>query len=244
MILKRSIPVLTIDDSDLVKNRQFKSYKYIGDPINAVKIFNEKGVDELIVLDITKGKREPDYNLIQSLTNEAFMPLTYGGGISSIEQMKKIYRMGIEKISINSAAYTNPKLIKEAAAYFGSQSVVCAIDYKKDLFGRYYAYIDNGQKRAKTGLYDLAKEYESLGAGELMLTCIDRESMKCGYDFETLKKIADSVEIPIIVNGGASSRLDLIEAIDNYGASAAAAGSLFILHGVHDAVLITYINLN
>lgn len=243
-MLRRAIPVLTIDDSDLVKKKQFKDYKYVGDPINAVKIFNEKYVDELIVLDITKDKVEPDYNLIKSFTNEAFMPLTYGGGVSTIEQMKKIYRLGVEKISLNSTAFKDPELIKEAVSFFGSQSVVASIDYKNDVLGRTYCYINNGKNKTKYSPVNLAKHYEKIGVGELLITSIEREGTKKGYDYKLLEEVIKSVNIPVIVNGGASSREELIKAIDISGAAAAAAGALFVLQGIHDAVLISYENIN
>lgn len=243
-MLKRSIPVMTIDNSSLVKNRQFRSYKYLGDPINALKIFNEKGVDELIILDISQNIEKPDYELIRSLSGEAFMPITYGGGISSIEQMRKLFRMGIEKIAINTSAYTNNQLIKESSELFGSQSVVCSIDYKKNIFGKNIAYINGGSSSTKEDPVELAKKYESFGAGEILLTSIDKECTWSGYDVKILQQVTSQVSIPVIINGGASSREDLIKAIDLYGASGSAAGSLFSLQGKHNAVLISYINLN
>ncbi len=243
-MLRRSIPVLTIDDSDLVKRKQFKDYKYVGDPINAVKIFNEKGADELVVLDITKDKSEPDYKLIQSFTNEAFMPLTYGGGVTSIDQMKKIFRLGVEKISLNTSAFKKPELIKEAVSFFGSQSIVASIDYKKDLLGRTFCYVNNGKDKIKYNPIKLAKHYSELGFGELFITSIEREGTKMGYDTKLLKQVIDTVNIPVIANGGASGKEELINIIDNIGAAAAAAGALFVFQGIHDAVLITYENIN
>lgn len=243
-MLRRSIPILTVEDSDLVKTKQFKDYKYVGDPINAVKIFNEKGVDELVVLDITNDKSGPDYDLIKSFANEAFMPLTYGGGVTTIEQMKKIFRLGVEKISLNTAAYKSPDLVREAVSFFGSQSIVGSIDYKKDLLGRTYCFINNGRVKTKFNPIDLAKYYESIGIGELLVTSIDKEGTKKGYDFKTLDKLIKSVNIPVISNGGASSKKQLIEMIDKFGAAGAAAGALFVFQGVHDAVLVSYENIN
>lgn len=243
-MLRRSIPILTIDDSDLVKRKQFKKYKYVGDPINAVKIFNEKGADELVVLDITLDKSEPDYDFIQSFTNEAFMPLTYGGGITTIEQMKKIFRLGVEKISLNTAAYKTPELIEEAVSFFGSQSIIGSIDYKKDILGRTFCYINNGKVKTKYNPVDLAIHYEKLGMGELLVTSIELEGTKKGYDFKQLQQIINSVNIPVVVNGGCASKEELIRVIDHYGAAGAGAGALFVLQGIHDAVLISYKNIN
>lgn len=243
-MLKRSIPIMTINNSSLVKNKQFKPYKYLGDPINSLKIFNEKGVDELIILDISQNTIKPEFQFIQTLANEAFMPIAYGGGINSIEQMRILLRMGIEKVSLNTAAFLNPGLITEAAELFGSQSIVCSIDYKKNILGKNTAYINNGQTSTKEDPLQLAKKYESLGAGEILLTSIDRECTRTGYDVKILEQMTKQIKIPIIVNGGASCKQDLEFAIEKYGASGSAAGSLFSLHGKHDAVLISYINLN
>lgn len=243
-MLKRAIPVLTINDGDLVKNKQFKDYKYLGDPINAVKIFNEKGVDEIIILDITKNKNGPDLDLIKSFVDEAFMPLTYGGGISNIEQMKKIFRLGVEKISLNSEININPSFVLEAISYFGSQSIIASIDYKTHLFSGKKCYTNNGQDKINISPKDLARKYEKLGFGEILLTSIELEGTKKGYDFETLKEVVDCVNIPVVINGGAKNRSELIKAIDIYKASGSAAGALFCLQGVHDAVLISYNNLN
>lgn len=243
-MLNRSIPILTIDDGDLVKTKKFKSYKYLGDPINTLKVFNEKLVDEIIILDISKESRRPDYDLIKSLTNEAFMPLTYGGGITEINQMKRIFRLGVEKISLNSSSYFNPQLIKEAVSFFGSQSIIASIDYKYDLFNRSVCYVNNGKKRISVNPTDLAIEYHNLGVGEILLTAMDRDGTKMGYDFTMIEKISKSVPIPVIANGGASSKDDLVKAIDIHGANAAAAGALFVFQGPYDAVLISYQNIN
>jgi len=238
----RIIPCLLIQEESLVKTVKFKNPVYVGDPINAVKIFSEKEVDELILLDITHGGRHqrPALSLISEIAGECFMPLCYGGGIGSLADIERLFRIGIEKISINSNAVRNPDLVEEASRLFGSQSIVVSIDVKKDPFGKYEVFIDGG--RTKTGFYpiDFAKKMEEKGAGEILLTSIDRDGIMQGYDIELIKTISQAVRIPVIACGGAGMLGDFQSAIREGGASAAAAGSFFVFFGKHKAVLITY----
>lgn len=240
MIRHRVIPTLLISNGCLVKTVQFESPRYLGDPINAIKIFNEKNVDELCIMDIdaSRENRNPDYFLLEQMASEAFMPLSYGGGIRTIDQIKQVFRIGYEKVVINSAAYKNTKLIKEASAYFGCQSIMCAIDYKKTLFG-YRCYINDGRKRTKSHPLDVAKSYEENGAGELLVYSIDRDGNRVGYDLNMLRSITREVNIPVIACGGAGSIQDMKEAVDE-GVDAIAAGSMFVYYGDKQAVLINY----
>lgn len=237
----RIIPVLLIYRGGLYKSVKFKDYKYVGDPINAVKIFNEKEVDEIVVIDIaaTSEKREPNFKQIGEIAGEAFMPLAYGGGITNIDQVKKILYEGAEKVVFNFSAIYNPGLIEEAVRQFGSSSVVVSIDAKKDWLGRYRVYAKNATKN--TGLHPafLAKEMERLGAGELFINSIDRDGTFLGYDTELIFQVANVVNIPVVACGGAGCLDHFLEAIKE-GASAAAAGSYFIFQRPHRAVLVTY----
>lgn len=241
MYFNRVIPCLLLQDQGLVKTVQFKNPKYVGDPINAVKIFNEKQVDELIFLDITASKRQqgPNYALIQQIASECFMPLSYGGGITTVEQARKIIDLGVEKISLNTVLLRQPGLLTEIAACLGSQSVVAAIDVKKNWRGQYRVYNSATQQLTALDPIEYAKTLQQQGAGELLLNSVDRDGMQQGYDLNLLQRIAQVLTIPLIACGGAGCLEDIKAAIDQ-GASAAAAGSLFVFHGKHRAVLITY----
>jgi cyclase len=238
---KRVIPVLLLVDQGLHKTVKFKNPVYVGDPLNAVKIFNEKEVDELIFLDIhaTRDKREPDYEFLKRLAGECFMPLTYGGGINHIDQIRKLNACGIEKVSINSASLDNLLLIREAANTYGSSTIVVSVDVRQDLFGRYKVYGKNGSKPYKLGLWDYLSELEAAGAGEILLTNIDKEGTYSGYDLKLIEQASAKVKIPLIANGGASS-FDALKPALKAGASAVAAGSIFVFYGPHKAVLINY----
>lgn len=244
--MKRIIPVLLIKDGGLYKSVKFKDYKYVGDPINAVKIFNEKEVDEIVILDITatKEKRAPNLNLIKEIAGEAFMPLAYGGGVTTISQVKDILFQGVEKIVFNKSALVNEDLIKETAKRFGSSSTVVSIDTKANLLNKKYVYSDNGTKNTHLNIIDFAQRMEKLGAGEIFLNSVDRDGTYKGYDIELIKKVSSSVSIPVIACGGAKDEDDLVRAINEGGASASAAGSLFVYKGVHRAVLINYPDWN
>jgi imidazole glycerol-phosphate synthase subunit HisF len=241
MMLKRVIPVLLLMDKALYKPVKFDKPVYIGDPLNAVKIFNEKEVDELIVLDIlaTKQKSEPDYGFIEQLAGECFMPLTYGGGINNIEQIRRLNACGIEKVCINSMAADRPAFIEEAAKAFGSSTIVISVDVKKDLFGKYKVYIHNGRKNTGLLVNDHVRRMEDLGAGEIVITSIDREGTYKGLDLQLIQQVSALVHIPVIGHGGANSLENMGEAM-KVGASAVAAGSLFVYKGPHKAVLINY----
>ncbi len=237
----RVIPSLLIHKDGLVKSVRFKDYKYVGDPINAVKIFNDKEVDELVMMDIdaTKENRSPNIARIAEIAGEAFMPVAYGGGITTVQQIKDILFNGIEKVIINKAAHTQPELITEAAALFGSQTIVVSIDVKKNLFGRYKVYTDNGRNNTGIDPTVFAIQVAQLGAGEILLNSIDRDGTYQGYDLPLIKSVSDAVSIPVIAIGGASSVDDFQQAINN-GASATAAGSMFVFQRPHQAVLISY----
>ncbi|NVK18574.1 MAG: imidazole glycerol phosphate synthase subunit HisF [Methylocystaceae bacterium] len=241
MLTTRVLPCLLIKEGGLVKTTKFKKPSYVGDPINAVKIFNKKEVDELVVLDIEASQqgRGPDYDMIRDFVSEAFMPLAYGGGITTLEQARELLSIGVEKIVVNTALETHPDLISELAEVFGAQAVVAAMDVKKGLLKGYDAYSLNGSKALKRNIVEFAKELEAKGAGEIFLTAIDRDGTMAGYDLKLISEIADAVDIPVVANGGASSVEDFEKAV-KAGASAVAAGAMFVYHGPHRAVLISY----
>lgn len=240
MIQPRVIPTLLIQNGDLVKTKRFSNPRYLGDPINAIRIFNEKYADELCVLDITasKEKKEPDFDLLEKIASEAFMPLSYGGGICNIDQIKRLFRIGYEKVVLNSEAMQNSGLIEEASEYFGMQSIVGAIDYKKTLTG-YSCYICGGSKKVKDTPWDVACRYVGAGAGELLLYSINNDGMRSGYDVKLIEKISSMVNVPVIACGGANTLADMRQALDA-GAGAVAAGSMFVFWGERQAVLINY----
>lgn len=237
----RIIPVLLIHKNGLVKSARFKKYTYVGDPINAVKIFNEKEVDELVILDIdaTAEGRGPDFERLKEIAGEAFIPLAYGGGITTVEQVKDLFYLGVEKCVFNYAAIHNPALITAVAGLVGSQSVVVSIDVKKNVFGKYKVYTKNGNEKTGLDPVEFAKKMEGIGAGEIFFNSIDRDGMYAGFDLELIKEIGHAISIPLIACGGASGTDDFRNAI-NAGASAAAAGSLFVFQRPHNAVLISY----
>lgn len=238
----RVIPILLIKKGGLVKSIKFKDYKYVGDPINAVKIFNEKEVDELVLLDISASRenRKPDIKIIANISSEAFMPIAYGGGITNIDEVKELFYNGIEKVIINKAAHTKPNLIFEIAKNFGNQSIVISIDVKKNILGKYKVFTDNGTKNTGKDPVDFAIEVEKLGAGEIILNSIDRDGTYSGYDLELIKMVTDKVNIPVVAAGGASGLQDFYLAVKESGASAVAAGSMFVFQRPHNAVLISY----
>ena len=237
----RVIPSLLLHNGGLVKSVRFKDYKYVGDPINAVKIFNDKEVDEIAVIDIgaTKETREPNISQIAEIASEAFMPLSYGGGINTIEQIKKVLFNGAEKVILNTAAHTNPSLITEAARLFGSQSVVVSIDAKKTLLGGYKVFINNGKIKTSFEPVAFAKKMQDAGAGEILLNSIDADGTYKGYNLDLINSVSHNINIPVIAIGGAGSVDDFVKAKEN-GASAVAAGSMFIFQRPHQAVLISY----
>lgn len=246
MLRPRIIPCLLVHQKGLVKTVNFSNPKYVGDPINAVRIFNEKEVDELIVLDIdaTVEKREPDYNMIKNLAAECRMPFCYGGGVKTVDQAKKIINLGAEKVAISAAAVENPNIIKTIAKAVGNQSVSIVLDVKKvGLFGKYELFTQNGKKKADKNLIEFAKLMEANGAGEIVINSIDQDGVMKGYDLALIDKIRESISIPMTVIGGAGSLQDIGKVINKHGIIGVAAGSLFVFKGVFKAVLINYPSL-
>ena len=242
MRIKRIIPCLLLRNNGLVKTVRFRESTYIGDPINTIKIFNEKEVDEIIFLDIdaTKANKEPSYELIRNISSECFMPFSYGGGIKSIKQIEEIIKSGAEKVIINSQAYLQKNFIREAVNKFGGSTIVVSIDIKKDLLRGDKVYIKGGSQNTGRNPVEYAKEIENEGVGEIMVNSIDRDGVMEGYDIKLIKSITQSVKIPVIACGGAGKLDDFRSAVKDGGASAAAAGSFFVFHGKRRAVLITY----
>ncbi|MBU2620596.1 MAG: AglZ/HisF2 family acetamidino modification protein [Proteobacteria bacterium] len=243
MLRPRITPCLLVHKGGLVKTVGFKTPKYVGDPINAVKIFNEKEADELIVLDIDAAvnNAEPDYRMIANLAAECRMPLCYGGGIKTPEQAKRIIGLGVEKVAISSAVIENPELITRIADDIGRQSVVVVLDVKKRMFSKDYdVFTKNALNNTKRSVFDLAAEIEKLGAGELVVNSIDRDGAMTGYDLALAERIRQTVKIPITILGGAGTLSDIEALIRSCGVIGAAAGSLFVFKGVYKAVLINY----
>ncbi len=236
----RIIPVLLIDDRDLIKTINFKKPTYLGDPVNALKIFNRKGIDEMAVLDISASKRgvDPDFELLTDMASEAFMPLSYGGGIKTLDQVRKLLAIGYEKVVLNTSLVEDEQLVRDAVALAGSQSVVASIDAKL-VKGQYKCVICDGTKVIEMTPVELAKHVEELGVGEILLNSIDRDGMMKGYDTELIKAVVDAVNIPVTACGGAGCISDLKDAIENGHAHAAAGGSMFVFYGRLKAVLIT-----
>lgn len=245
MLYPRIIPCLLVHNKGLVKSVQFTNYKYVGDPINAVKIFNEKEVDELMVVDIDASteNREPDYKMIENLAAECRMPLCYGGGIKTVEQADRIFSLGVEKIAISSIAVENPTLISRIAERVGNQSVIVVLDVKKNIYSsNYEIWKHNATQNTEKDPFEFAKICESLGAGEIIINSIDRDGVMKGYDLNLIDKIRESISLPITILGGAGSLDDMGGLIQKYGIIGIAAGSLFIFKGKYKAVLINYPN--
>ncbi|MBA6109359.1 imidazole glycerol phosphate synthase subunit HisF [Pseudomonas asiatica] len=246
MIRKRVIPCLLLKDRGLVKTVKFKDPKYVGDPINAIRIFNEKEVDELVLLDIsaTAARRDPDFELLAEIASECFMPICYGGGITKLEHAHRLFALGVEKVSINSASRENFRLIAAVAEIYGSQSVVASIDCKKGFFGGYSVFTHNGTQDTKRTPLEFARALEQAGAGEIFLNAIDRDGTQKGYDLSLIADVVNGVHIPVVACGGAGSVMDLNSVFDHCPVSAVSAGSLFVFHGKHRAVLISYPDIN
>lgn len=239
----RVIPTLLMENSGLVKTICFSKAKYVGDPINTVKIFNDKEVDEIVLLDIgaTKYSHPPDIKKISEIASECFMPLAYGGGITSLSQIKDIFNAGVEKVILNSAFFKQPELVEKAAEIYGSQSVVVSLDVKKRLFfGSYQVKSFSGKCSHSISPVDAAIQAVEKGAGELLITSIDNDGLMSGYDTKLIRSIASKVSVPIVACGGAGSIEDFVSAIKDGRASAVAAGSFFVFKGPHRAVLINY----
>lgn len=233
---------MLLQNGGLVKGEKFKKHKYVGDPINAVRIFNEKEVDELVFIDISASVNscEPDYALIEDMASEGFMPIAYGGGVQRVEQVERLFRLGVEKVIINSAFFSNPELIKECSQIAGSQSIVVAMDVKKSLLGRYEVYVHNGAKKTGINPVEYSIKAQQCGAGEILLTSIDREGVGQGLDLDLVKQVTAAVDIPVIAQGGVGHLEHIRQAVKVSGASAVASGSFFTFHGKHKAVLLTY----
>lgn len=243
MLNSRIIPCLLIQNNGLVKTTKFSNPKYVGDPLNAVKIFNDKEADELIVLDIdaTKENREPNYNLIENLASECRMPLCYGGGINNLSQALKIFSLGVEKIAISTSALNNISIVSEIASRVGSQSVVVVLDVKKKIFSnKYEVFSKNGTKSSGIDAAEYAVKLEQEGAGELLINSIELDGTMKGYDLNLIKIIRAAVNIPITILGGASSFEEMSKVVNEFGVIGLAAGSLFVFKGRFRAVLISY----
>lgn len=242
MLRPRIIPSLLVHDNGLVKTVNFKNPKYVGDPINAVKIFNEKEVDELAIFDIdaTVLGKEPNYSLIERLASQSMMPLCYGGGVKTVEQAQRIFSLGVEKIALSSAVLHNPKLITEISERVGAQSVIVVLDVKKKLLGGYEVYTHNGKKATGINPFKFVEEAQKLGAGEIVINSIDKDGVMKGYDLDLIAKVREKITLPMTVIGGAGSLSDIEKVIDKHGVIGVAAGSLFVFRGPYKAVLISY----
>lgn len=244
MLQTRIIPVLLLKNNGLYKGVEFKNHSYVGDPINTIKLFNDKEVDELVVFDIEASKENKaiDFEYLEEIVSEAFMPVAYGGGVKSLEDARRIFSLGVEKVILNTYAILNNNLISELSKIYGNQSVLFSLDYKKSMFS-YNCYIKSGTEKIKENIFELAKKMESLGAGEIILNSIDNDGKMNGYDLKLLKELSGQLSIPVVIAGGAKTIDDFKFAKEN-GASACAASSMFVYHGPHKAVLISYPNYN
>ena len=243
MLFPRIIPCLLVHNRGLVKTTKFKEPKYVGDPINAVKIFNEKEVDELIVVDIDASTQgyEPDYKMIENIAVECRMPLCYGGGIKNVEQAQHIFNLGVEKIAVGSLAVENPSMINKIAERVGNQSMVVVLDVKKKMLSnKYEIFIHNGTTNTKLDPFVFAKDMQNAGAGEIVINSIDKDGTMSGYDLSFINKMREIISIPMTVLGGAGTLDDVGELIRENGIIGASAGSLFVFKGKYRAVLINY----
>jgi len=235
------MPCLLYNGQSLVKTIKFKSPDYIGDPINAVKIYNEKEVDELILLDIfaSRQKRDPDFEQIKEVASECFMPFAYGGGVNKIEHFKQLFSIGVEKVVVNSLIFTNPAIIEEASKLFGAQSIIGSIDLKKNFFGKYRVFSHSGYK-TKLNLLDFSCYVENMGVGELFINSVDKDGTWEGFEYEEIQKIANSVSLPIIACGGAGGITDLRKVLYEFDINAAALGSMAVYQKKGMGVLIGF----
>lgn len=242
MLKTRVIPCLLLRGAGLVKTTRFKDPKYVGDPINAIKIFNDKEVDELVLLDIAASRegRGPAFDRIEEVASECFMPLAYGGGIRSVEEARRLLKLGVEKVIFNTAAWRTPEIVTAASREFGAQAVVVSIDVRRKLFGRYEVVVDGGTRGTGLDPVEYARRMEAAGAGEIFLTGVEQDGTMSGYDLALIQKVSNAVTVPVIANGGAGRVEDFAAAVTEAGADAVAAGAMFVFHGPHRAVLITY----
>jgi len=236
----RVVPVLLLAQGGMVKTRAFANAQYMGDPINAVKIFNEKQADELVLLGIeASAKGHIDFDWIEDIVSEAFMPLAYGGGVRTLDDAAELFKRGVEKVILNTAAYENPELISQIAGRFGAQAVAVSIDARRNIWKQWKAYVRSGRKETKVSPKELAQRSEALGAGEILLTSIEREGVFTGYDLDLLEQVAGAVGVPVIINGGAGAISHFAPAVQR-GASAVAAGSMFVFAARGEGMLISY----
>ena len=244
MLRTRIIPTLLLRNESLVKTVRFGKFKYVGDPANTVRIFNELEVDELLFLDITASReyRRPNLKVLADIADECFMPLGYGGGIRSLDQAKAVFDIGFEKVAINTQAVENPELIGEIAAHYGSQAVIASIDVKKGLFGGQTVCTLSGKRKTRRDPVTWAMEVEKMGAGEILLTSIDREGTWEGFDLEMIKRVTDAVSIPVIAHGGAGSVEDIGQVVKHASASAVALGSMVVFQKKGMGVLVNFPN--
>jgi imidazole glycerol-phosphate synthase subunit HisF len=238
----RVIPILLLKKQALVKTKRFRKFDYVGDPCNTIRIFNELEVDELFVLDIdaTPSRCVPNFKILQEIAEECFMPLGYGGGVTSLEQAKKIFDIGFEKISLNSIVFKNPGLVTEISNHFGSQSLVISVDVKKSLLGEYFVYSHSGKVKNSFSPVDWAKQVETLGCGEILLTSIDREGSWSGFDLELVSQVANAVSVPVIAHGGAGNLDHMSEVVRLSKASAVALGSMVVYQKKDMGVLVNF----
>lgn len=242
MLRARLIPTLLLRAGGLYKTVRFKDDTYVGDPINAVRIFNDKAVDELILLDIDAHRegQGPDFSRVADIASEAFIPLCYGGGVTQLGHFERLFKLGIEKVAVNSAAVGDMALVAQAARVFGSQSVVVGIDIRRSLFGRHERHVRSASVNTRQTAVEAARQAEAAGAGELLLCSVDRDGTMQGYDLSLVREVSSAVKVPVIACGGAGSLAHMAQVIREAGAASAAAGSLFVFQGKHRAVLITY----
>ncbi|MBI2389037.1 MAG: imidazole glycerol phosphate synthase subunit HisF [Deltaproteobacteria bacterium] len=242
MLRARVLPCLLLRGSGFVKTTKFEKPIYLGDPRNVVKIFNEKEVDEFVILDInaTRDKRGPNMALLGEIVNEAFVPVGYGGGVQTLQQIEALFKLGVEKVVINTYAAVRPDFVTEAARRFGSQSIVVSIDAKRSVFGRYEVMTLCGTHRTGEEPVRYARRMVDAGAGELMVTSIDRDGTMSGYDLELTAAVSRAVSVPLVACGGCGSVRDIERVVLEAGAAAAAAGSFFVFQGKHRAVLISF----
>lgn len=242
MLATRLMPCLLMSNGALVKTVRFKEGAYVGDPVNAVRIFNQKEVDELILLDIhaTTQQRGIDFDTIEKVVSECFMPICYGGGVRTIDDMRRLYAMGVEKVSLGAAAFEVPGLVRQAADEFGAQAIVVTLDVRKGLLGKPSVRIRNGTQDCKITPLDAAHRFESEGAGELLLYSIDRDGTWSGFDLKLIEAVSHGVGVPVVATGGAGSLQDIKAAVKEAGASAVAIGSMAVFQGKDLGVLIKF----
>ncbi len=245
MLTSRIIPVLLIDKGELYKTLNFRNPKYVGDPLNTVRILNEKEVDELIILDIssTKNNSSIDWELISHIAKECRMPLCYGGGVNSLEKVERLISIGVEKVAIGYSSFSEPELIKEAVKSVGRQSIVGIMDVRKFGFlGKYEVVVLNGTKRTRMNPLEYSKYLLDLGVGEILLQNVDLDGSMKGFDEDLIEKVYNNINVPLTILGGAGSLIDLKSLICKFKVLGVAAGSIFVFKGKHKAVLVTYPN--